>query len=137
MLQALRGYAFTRSQLLTRSPGPSIAVRVASASVKKCILLQHNCHGCRQNFLKGGFSSSPLRRGPGVWGHAPRILEAFLAQRCRKVMKIKWGGNIFLLRFSVVWGHSPQNFFCCFRALRQLLVQSEAKILIELLNICG
>ena len=30
----------------------------------------------------------------------------------------------------------PRNFFG-FRALRQLLVQSEAKILIELLNICG
>ena len=35
------------------------------------------------------------------------------------------------------WGHAPQKFFWCFRALRQLLVQSEAKSLIELLNICG
>ena len=29
----------------------------------------------------------------------------------------------------------PPECFWCFRALRQLLVQSEAKILIELLNI--
>ena len=30
----------------------------------------------------------------------------------------------------------PPEFFCYFRALRQLLAQSEAKIMIELLNIC-
>ena len=36
----------------------------------------------------------------------------------------------------VVWGHMPQKNFGLFLSQRQLLVQSEAKILIELLNIC-
>ena len=47
------------------------------------------------------------------------------------------GGNIFDYDLGGSGGMSPQKFFGCFRALRQLLVQSEAKIVIELLNICG
>ena len=50
---------------------------------------------------------------------------------------MKRGGNIYDQVFSRgVWGHAPKNFLGCFRALRQLLMQSEAKIMIELLNIC-
>ena len=56
---------------------------------------------------------------------------------CRKVMKSGGGGGGGGNIFRGVWGHAPQKFFWCLCALRQLLVQSEAKILTELLNICG
>ena len=63
-------------------------------------------------------------------------------QWCRKVMKS--GGTTFMITFNQlfsrgVWRHAPPlppESFLYFCALRQLLVQSEAKILIELLNIC-
>ena len=45
----------------------------------------------------------------------------------------KVGGNIFDYDLGGSGGMPPRSF----RALKQLLVQSEAKILIELLNICG
>ena len=43
------------------------------------------------------------------------------------------GGNILDYDLGGSGGMPPQKFFECFCALRQLLVQSEAKILIELL----
>ena len=46
------------------------------------------------------------------------------------------GGNIFDYNLGGSGGMPPRSFFWCFRTLRQLLVQSEAKILTELLNIC-
>ena len=50
-------------------------------------------------------------------------------------MKSGGGGNIFYYDLGGSGGMPPQKLFWCFRSLRQLLVQSEAKILIELLNI--
>ena len=51
----------------------------------------------------------------------------------------KWGGATFLITInSGESGDMPPEFFLVSSyALRQLLVQSEAKFLIELLNICG
>ena len=46
------------------------------------------------------------------------------------------GGNIYDKLYSLGGlGECPPDIFGYFRALRQLLAQSEAKILIELLNI--
>ena len=48
---------------------------------------------------------------------------------------MKSGGATFMITLGGSGG-MPQEIFWYFHALRQLLVQSEAKILIELLNIC-
>ena len=47
-------------------------------------------------------------------------------------------GATFMISYSLgrSGGMPPENLFWYFRALRQLLVQSEAKFFIELLNIC-
>ena len=50
-------------------------------------------------------------------------------------MKSGGGGNIFY--YDSGGSGSTEIFWGCFRALRQLLVQFEAKFFIELLNICG
>ena len=51
---------------------------------------------------------------------------------------MKSGGQYFRLRFRGVWGHAPQQFvlvFSCSETVSGAI--SEAKILTELLNICG
>ena len=57
------------------------------------------------------------------------------SQRCRKVMKS--GGATFLIPIKGGLGACPPEIFWVFSCSDKLLVQSEAKILIELLNICG